>query len=75
MSFQFVYKKRDKNNLGNYRPVSLTSIVCKLLERAVVFHISKHLSNILVDGQHGFRSGQSCTTQLVTTMDEVMKSF
>ena len=62
-----VYKKGDKNNLSNYRPVSLrpvslTSIVCKLLERVIVSHISKHLSNILVDYQHGFRSGLSCTT-------------
>ena len=37
--------------------------------------ISKHLSNILVEYLHGFRSGQLSTKQLVTSMDDVIKCF
>ena len=53
-----VYKKCEKYDAANYRPVSLTCIYCKTLEHIKVSNINKHLSlgNILADCQHGFRS-------------------
>ena len=62
-----VYKKGEKYDAANYRPVSLTCICCKTLEHIIVSNINKHLSleNILADCQHGFRSQRSCETQLV----------
>ena len=62
-----VYKKGEKYDAANYRPVSLTCICCKILEHIIVSNINKHLSleNILADYQHGFRSQRSCETQLV----------
>ena len=49
--------------------LSLTCITCKLFEHIICKHILAHLKdhNILTDLQHGFRSGRSCETQLVTT--------
>ena len=48
----------------NYRPVSLTCITCKLFEY-ILTHLEDH--NFFNDLQHGYRSGRSCETQLVTT--------
>ena len=60
----------------NYRPVSLTCITCKLFEHIICKHILAHLEcledhKILTDLQHGFRSGRSCETQLVTTFQDL----
>ena len=57
----------------NYRPVSLTCITCKLFEHIICKHILAHLEDhkILTDLQHGFRSGRSCETQLVTTFQDL----
>ena len=51
-----VFKKGEKYDPANYRPVSLTCICCKTLEHIIVSNINKHLSleNILADCQHGF---------------------
>ena len=57
----------------NYHPVSLTCITCKLFEHIICKHILAHLEDhkILTDLQHGFRSGRSCETQLVTTFQDL----
>ena len=59
----------------NYRHVSLTCITCKLFEHIICKHILAHLEDhkILTDLQHGFRSGRSCETQLVTTFQGLAK--
>ena len=64
-----LFKKGDKKNPENYRPVSLTSIPCKLLEHIVHSSIMDHLDKhkILSDVQHGFRQSRSCESQLITT--------
>ena len=64
-----IFKKGSKLQAVNYRPVSLTCITCKLLQHIICKHIFAHLEDhkILADLQHGFRSGRSCETQLVTT--------
>jgi hypothetical protein len=57
-----VFKKGDKNTPSNYRPVSLTCILCKILEHIIQSSIMKHLDTlkILTDSQHGFRAKRSC---------------
>jgi hypothetical protein len=71
-----VFKKGDRNKAENYRPVSLTSVSCKLLEHVICHHLRNHLEKhgILTDKNHGFRSGHSCETQLLTTMHDLLKS-
>ena len=67
-----VFKKGDRSKPENYRPISLTSICCKIVEHVVVSETMKHLdaNNILDDRQHGFRKRRSCETQLhITTHD------
>ena len=56
-----VFKKGEKYDAANYRPVSLTCICSKTLEHIIVSNINKHLAfkSILADCQHGFRSQRS----------------
>jgi len=62
-----IFKKGNKQNKENYRPVSLTSIICKLLEIIIKEHITNFLdSNDLINSsQHGFMSGKSCLSNLL----------
>ena len=66
-----IHKKGDKKIPGNYRPVSLTSIVCKLMEQFVKKSIVQHMTenNLFCDEQHGFLGGRSCVTNLLETID------
>ena len=68
-----IFKGGDKTKLGNYRPVSLTSIACKILERIIKHHILTHLEGeeLLLPSQHGFRSGRSCLTNLLDFLEYV----
>ena len=74
-----IYKggKKDRGKAENYRPVSLTSVACKLLEHIVYSHIAKHFdtNNILTDAQHGFRKKRSCETQLISTVHDLAKGL
>ena len=68
-----IFKKGNKTKAENYRPVSLTSITCKLLEHIIHSNIMDHLdkNNILNKIQHGFRQKRSCETQLITTINDL----
>ncbi|KAK2166213.1 hypothetical protein NP493_1331g00010 [Ridgeia piscesae] len=72
-----VFKKGDKHLPENYRPISLTSVPCKILEHIIYRHLMTYLEehNILTDLNHGFRAGFSCETQLLTTMHDLFSSF
>jgi hypothetical protein len=56
-------------------PVSLTSIICKLMEHIMHSQVMDHLDehSILCDNQHGFRSKRSCETQLIITIEEIAR--
>ena len=70
-----IFKKGDKHLPENYRPVSFTSVPCKLLEHIICRHLMKHLetNKILINLNHGFRSGYSCESQLLTTINDFLK--
>ena len=72
-----VYKKGDVHLPENYRPVSLTCVSCKILEHIICKHILDHLESnkILTQLNHGFRSGYSCETQLLTTVHDLLGKF
>ena len=72
-----IYKKGDRSVPSNYRPVSITSICCKVIEHIICSHVLDLYDNhnILVDAQHGFRAGRSCETQLIITCHDLAKSL
>ena len=71
-----IFKKGDKHQPSNYRPVSLTSITCKLLEHIIHSNIMHHFDQhrVLCNNQHGFRKKRSCETQLLSTIQEIASS-
>ena len=69
-----IFKKKGMKKLAcNYRPISLTSIVGKLMETILRDQIVKHIEayNLIKDSQHGFRRGRSCLTNLLYFYEEV----
>ena len=72
-----IYKKGDKRKAGNYRPVSLTSIVCKIMETLVRDHIVHFIKiNMFFSSmQFGFISGRSISLQLLTVLEDWTKSL
>ncbi len=66
-----VHKKGDKGQTENYRPISLLSIVSKVLERRVLVSIKYHLSRIINKCQHSFLQGKSCITNLLEVLDYI----
>ncbi len=71
-----IFKKGTKGDPGNYRPVSLTNVLCKLLESIIKDKLLHHLmaNNLIKDTQHGFMPGRSCATNLTEFMDKVTRS-
>ena len=68
-----IFKKGSRTCAANYRPVSLTSVICKDMEHIVHSHVMKHLEHqhILTDYQHGFRANKSTETQLILTIHDL----
>ena len=62
-----VFKKGSKHEKENYRPISLTSIICRLLERIIKNEIVKHLdaNEFFSNDQYGFRAKRSCVTHFL----------
>ena len=66
-----IHKKGDILDPLNYRPVSLTCVLCKLCEKLIRKTIVKHLEDngLIYDGQHGFREKRSTLTNLLAYME------
>ena len=72
-----IYKKGSRNLPENYRPISLTAILCKIMEKFVRDKVVTHLmtNKLLSTKQYGFISGRSTTTQLLYYLDECIKNI
>lgn len=65
-----LHKKGSTSLCDNYRPISLTSCLCKTLERLLDQHIRAHVLSLglISEVQHGFLSKRSCESQLLDCM-------
>ena len=72
-----IFKKGCKSQPGNYRPISLTSIVCKLMESVIRDKIITFLetNDIIKDSQHGFRNKRSCLSNLLDFYNDVFQMY
>jgi len=71
-----IYKKGKRDATENYRPISLTSQLGKILESMIRDVMVHHLEsfNLIRDSQHGFRGGRSCLTNLLVFLDTVSQA-
>ena len=67
-----IYKKGEKSKPANYRPVSLTSVVCKVMESIIRDSVLEHLTSqdLLSKQQYGFVSGRSTILQLLHVLED-----
>ncbi|KAK4819842.1 LOW QUALITY PROTEIN: hypothetical protein QYF61_012987 [Mycteria americana] len=67
------YKKGWKEGLGSYRPVSLTSVLGKVMEQIILSAIRRHVQDnqAIRPSRHGFVKGRSCLTNLISFYDKV----
>ena len=72
-----IHKKGPKSEAGNYRPVSLTSVCCKVMESVLRDQMMGVLNrnNLIRDSQHGFMNGRSCCTNLLEFLEKVTHSL
>ena len=70
-----IYKKGSKSHAVNYRPISLTSILCKLMESFVRDKVMMHIQELklLTCKQFRFISGRLTVPQLLTYLDKCLK--
>ena len=72
-----IFKKGDRLDPLNYRPVSLTCIICKICETIIRNKIVEHLesNDLLSSKQHGFRQRRSTLTNLLQYMEVLTEAF
>ena len=70
-----LFKKGDRSNASNYRPILLTCISCKIF--IICSNVMDNLQslNLLSVAQHGFRRKRSCESQLILVINELAKSL
>ena len=70
-----LHKKESKSNINNYRPVSLTSVICQVLESILVDKKMEYFksNNLLSNNQFGFIKGRSVNIQLINLLDKWTK--
>ncbi|KAK4824531.1 hypothetical protein QYF61_016111 [Mycteria americana] len=70
-----IYKKGQKEDPGNYRPVSLTSVLGKIMEWFILSVLNRHVhaNQGIRASQHGFMKGRSCLTNLISFYDQVTR--
>jgi ribonuclease P/MRP protein subunit RPP40 len=72
-----IFKTGNRGNVANYRPVSLTSQLCKVFESIIRDEMVSFLDKfkLIRNSQHGFRKGRSCLSNLLSFLDIVTDSL
>ena len=72
-----VYKKGKKDNICNYRPISLLTTFSKILERIVYVRLQNFLNkhNIISNFQFGFRQKHSTSHAILTFTEKITKAI
>ena len=72
-----IFKKGQKYDPANYRPISLTCIASKVMEHIICSSLMRHAgqNGIFYALQHGFRDRRSCETQLLEFVQDVVTNM
>jgi hypothetical protein len=72
-----LFKKGDKSDIKNYRPISLLTSFSKILERMIFIRLSKHVTNnaILSPNQYGFISNLSKEKATFKQLNDILQAL
>ena len=72
-----LFKKGDKQNMQNYRPISVLSVFSKVLEKLIYNRLLSFLKqhHILTKAQHGFRENKSTETASQSFIESVQEAL
>ena len=72
-----IHKSGKKNDMSNYRPISLLSVFSKIYEKIMYQRVIAYLNknNLLYNRQYGFRSGHSCEHALIDAQSHITKNL
>ena len=72
-----LFKKGDKQNLKNYRPISLLPVCGKIFKKIIFNKIFKFSieNDLILPNQSGFKAGDSCINKLLSIMHDIYKFF
>ena len=72
-----LFKKGDREDPGNFRPLSINSVPGKLCEKCVCDQLSSYLhkNHVMCESQHGFRGGHSTETAMIDSLNFIMSSM
>ena len=67
-----VFKKGKSSLVQNYRPISLTSVVCKIFESLIKLDLVNFLAanDLITSDQHGFMAKRSTCTNIMETLND-----
>ena len=68
-----LYKKEDRNDMGNYRPISILPVLSKIFEKSATNQLVKYFeeNNLLSPNQHAYRKGHGTTTCLAEVLNQI----
>ena len=72
-----IFKKKDKNLVANYRPISLLLLCGKIFEKIIYDNLYSYIfkNNFITDKQSGYKRGNSTVKQLLSITNEIHKTF
>jgi Reverse transcriptase (RNA-dependent DNA polymerase) len=66
---------KDGSDASHFRPISLLSVVFKLLEQLILQRIEPLIDTVVPDSQAGFRKHRSCTEQVLALISHIEAGF
>ena len=72
-----IHKGEDRHQAHNYRPITITSMLSRILEKIIKARVVDFITenNVLHKDQHGFIAGRSCLTNLLHTIEDLITSL
>ena len=71
-----LFKKGDKSEASNYRPISVLSSFSKVLEKVMLNQLQNHLNNYkILAEQFGFRSNFTTNNAIHKLVNVTLKCF
>ena len=72
-----IFKKGEKTNRNNYRPISILSAISKIVEKVLTNQLSDfmELHDLFTESQHGFRKGRNTTGAINNLMEQLYENF